>query len=181
MCPATTNRKPPTSLRIHCDDCRRFSFGLASTAVPNTRFTGVTQRPPIYCYGRCVTIECTRMSSAALLHRVIRTVTQRSIIARLHLDAHRLKPVTRGSSNNVPGPIRDSFVTAVKSKQQHSVMAIRVKRCGTNGNSTMRRRHLFGYTAILVASFRRLPCSRFPRHFVGSWATSIDLVGSGSV
>ena len=36
-----------------------------------------------------------------------------------------------------------------------------------------------GFAASLVASFRRLPCSCFPLPFVGSCATSIDLVGSG--
>ena len=80
------------------------------------------------------------------------------------------------------GPSQDSFVATVNRKQQHSVMAIRVKRCGTNGNSSMRWRHLSDTAVLLVASFRRLALPDVSsRQFVRSHATSIDLADSGCV
>ena len=75
--------------------------------------------------------------------------------------------MSHGSSNDVPGPIQDSFVATVKPKQQRPVMADHVKRCGATGKSTMRRRHLFGYTVILVASFRRFALLSVPAAFRG--------------
>ena len=82
-------------------------------------------------------------------------------------DAYRLKLVTRGSSNSLPGPMQDSFVATVSMGQQRSVMAIQVKRFGSNGNSSTRRRHLFGYPVFLVASFRRVALLIFQPAFRG--------------